>query len=47
MAPFEISANFLPVEGAMALFGLWNRELSGVEVEELFNGGAGLAFAEL
>ena len=45
--PFEISASFLPVEGAMALFGLWGRELTGVEVEELFNGGDGLSFAEL
>jgi hypothetical protein len=47
VAPFEISASFLPVDGAMALFGLWGRELTGVEVEELFNGGDGLAFAEL
>ena len=47
VAPFEISANFLPVDGAMALFGLWGRALDGAEVEELYNGGDGLAFAEL
>ena len=47
VAPFEISAYFLPVDGAMALFGLWGRALDGTEIEELYNGGDGLAFAEL
>ena len=47
VAPFQISAGFLPVDGAMAMFGVWQRELTAEEVTQLFNGGDGLSFAEL
>jgi hypothetical protein len=47
IVPFEISVHFLPVDGAMALFGVWDRALTGEEVEQLYNNGEGLAFAEL
>ena len=41
VAPFQISAWFLPVDGAMALFGVWQRELTALEVTQLYNGGDG------
>lgn len=44
---FTLSAPGLPLNGAMALVGLWERALSGAEVEQLYNGGDGLSFAEL
>lgn len=47
VAPFQISAGFLPVDGAMALFGVWQRALGVAEVTQLFNNGDGLSFAEL
>ena len=47
VTPFEISTQFLPVDGAMALFGVWARALTSEEVEQLYNNGEGLAFAEL
>ena len=47
VTPFCISPAFLPVDGAMALFGLWGRALDGTEVGQLYNGGDGLSFAEL
>jgi hypothetical protein len=47
VAPFQISAGFLPVDGAMALFGVWQRALAAEEVTQLFNNGDGLSFAEL
>ena len=37
----------VPLAVAGALFGLWGRALDGTEVEELYNGGDGLAYAEL
>jgi len=47
IAPFQISPAFLPVDGAMSLFGIWGRELTGAEVTELYNDGNGRSFAEL
>ena len=47
VVPFQISASFLPVDGAMALFGIWNRELTGAEVAELYNDGNGLTYGQL
>ena len=47
VAPFQISAGFLPVDGAMALFGVWQRALAAEEVTQLYNSGDGLSFAEL
>jgi hypothetical protein len=35
------------VDGAMALFGVWQRALDAAEVTQLFNNGEGLSFAEL
>lgn len=47
VAPFQISAGFLPVDGAMAMFGVWQRALATEEVTQLYNNGDGLSFAEL
>lgn len=44
---FTLSSPGLPLNGAMALAGLWDRALSGAEVAQLFNGGDGLGYAEL
>ena len=44
---FTLSAPGLPLNGALALMGLWERSLTGAEVTQLYNGGDGLSFAEL
>lgn len=38
------SYNLLPYGGAIDEFGVWNRALSGSEVTQLYNGGAGLTY---
>jgi hypothetical protein len=38
------SYNLLPYGGAIDEFGVWNRAISGSEVTQLYNGGAGLTY---
>jgi hypothetical protein len=47
IAPFSISADFLPIQGAVCLFGVWGRALNQEQVTGLYNSGSGKAYNEL